>query len=98
MGEPALQDASHAAQGEVPELSVSFDKLQAIIAEQLAVEPEQVTMDAEFEADLEADSLDLVELIMRLEEEFGIRITDEEAEKIKKVGDAVALIEERSES
>ncbi len=71
-----------------------YERLQTIVADQLGVEPERVTPDAEFEADLNADSLDLVELIMTLEEEFGIEISDEEAERIRKVSDAVEYIEE----
>jgi len=66
------------------------------IVEQLNVEPEQVTPEASFEDDLGADSLDLVELIMALEEEFGISIPDEDAEKIKTVGDAVAYIRDNT--
>lgn len=66
------------------------------IVEQLNVEPEQVTPEASFEDDLGADSLDLVELIMALEEEFGISIPDEDAEKIKTVADAVAYIRDNT--
>jgi acyl carrier protein len=79
-------------------LSATFDRVQAIIAEQLGVEPEKITPDAEFVADLNADSLDLVELIMSLEEEFSIEISDEEAEKIVKVSDAMEFIEEQGAS
>jgi acyl carrier protein len=75
-------------------LASTFERVQSIVAEQLTVEIAQVVPDAEFEADLNADSLDLVELIMSLEEEFGIEISDEEAEKIRKVSDAVDYIEE----
>ena len=73
----------------------TFERVQAIVAEQLGVEPEKVVPDAEFVADLNADSLDLVELIMSLEEEFGIEISDEEAEKIVKVSDAMEFIEDQ---
>ena len=73
----------------------TFERVQAIVAEQLGVEPEKVGPDAEFVADLNADSLDLVELIMSLEEEFGIEISDEEAEKIVKVSDAMEFIEDQ---
>lgn len=61
----------------------------------LGVEPERVTPEARFREDLEADSLDLVELIMEFEEQFGGTISDEEAQKIRTVGDAVAYIEKR---
>ncbi len=75
-------------------MSATFDKLQAIVAEQLGVDAEKVTPDAEFVQDLNADSLDLVELIMSLEEEFGVEISDEDAEKIVKVSDAMEYIQE----
>jgi len=75
-------------------LSATFDKLQAIVAEQLGVDLEKVTPDAEFVQDLNADSLDLVELIMSLEEEFGVEISDEDAEKIVKVSDAMEFIQD----
>ncbi|NCU27031.1 acyl carrier protein, partial [Candidatus Nomurabacteria bacterium] len=58
------------------------------------VEPDQVTMDANFIDDLNADSLDIVELVMAMEQEFGISIPDDEAERIKTVGDAVNFIKE----
>ncbi|HEX9547697.1 MAG TPA: acyl carrier protein, partial [Acidimicrobiales bacterium] len=63
----------------------SYEKFKGIIAEQLGVEPEQVTPDASFVDDLNADSLDLVELIMAFEEEYGMEIPDEDAEKIQTV-------------
>ena len=75
---------------EVPE------KIKAIIAEQLGVKPEEVTPQASFIEDLGADSLDTVELVMALEEEFGCEIPDEDAEKMATVGDAVKYIEEKS--
>lgn len=81
-------------QGEVLGLSATFDRVQAIIAEQLGVDAEKVTPDAEFVQDLNADSLDLVELIMSLEEEFGVEISDEDAERIVKVSDAMEYIDE----
>src|SRR5574341_1087799 len=68
-------------------------KVKDIIVEQLGVDPEQVTPEASFVDDLGADSLDTVELVMALEEEFNLEIPDEEAEKIATVGDAIAYIE-----
>jgi acyl carrier protein len=71
------------------------DKVKSIIAEQLGVKQEEVTPEASFIDDLGADSLDTVELVMALEEEFGIEIPDEDAEKITTVGDAVKYIDEK---
>jgi acyl carrier protein len=68
--------------------------LRRIISEQLGVDESQVTPNASFEEDLNADSLDLVELIMSLEEEFHIEISEEDAEKIRTVGDAAEYIRE----
>jgi len=73
------------------------EKVKSIIVEQLGVDEEEVTNDASFVEDLNADSLDLVELIMSLEEEFGMEISDEDAEKIQKVQDAVDFIEEHQQ-
>jgi len=72
-----------------------LQRVQEVVANELGVDLEKVTPDAEFVDDLNADSLDLVELIMKLEEEFDVTISDEEAEKIVKVSDAVDFIEER---
>ena len=72
------------------------EKVRNIIAEQLGVKPEEVTPEAKFIEDLGADSLDTVELVMALEEEFGIEIPDEEAEKLVTVGDATRYIEEKA--
>lgn len=69
------------------------DKVREVIVDQLNVEEGDVVESASFIDDLGADSLDIVELVMALEEEFGISIPDEEAENIKTVGDAVAYIE-----
>ena len=71
-----------------------FDKVKDIIVDQLGVDKEKVTMEASFRDDLEADSLDLVELIMAFEEEFGGEISDEEAQKITTVGQAVTYLDE----
>jgi acyl carrier protein len=71
------------------------EKVKAIIAEQLGVKQEEVTPTASFIDDLGADSLDTVELVMALEEEFGVEIPDEDAEKITTVGDAIKYIDEK---
>jgi acyl carrier protein len=75
----------------------TYERLKKIIVEQLGVDEEEVTAQASFVEDLNADSLDLVELIMSLEEEFGMEISDEDAEKIQKVQDAVDFIEEHQQ-
>jgi acyl carrier protein len=71
-------------------------KVKSIIAEQLGVKIEEVTDSASFVDDLGADSLDTVELVMALEEEFGIEIPDEDAEKMTNVGQAVRYVEEKA--
>lgn len=76
-------------------MSDVFERVKKIIVELLGVDPDKVTMEASFRDDLEADSLDLVELIMAFEEEFGGEISDEEAKQITTVGEAVKYIEER---
>ena len=73
-----------------------FDKVKEIIVDQLGVDEEEVTSEASFIDDLGADSLDIVELIMALEEEFGLEIPDDEAEKISTVNDAVEYIRENA--
>ncbi len=72
---------------------ISFEEFKNIIVERLGCEPEQVTMDASFQEDLNADSLDLVELIYAFEENTGLEIPDEDAEKITRVKEAVDYIE-----
>ena len=74
-------------------MAVDFEKVKAIIKDKLSLDTAEITKESTF-ADLGADSLDIVELIMALEEEFGIEIPDEEAEKIKTVGDAVKYIDD----
>jgi acyl carrier protein len=76
----------------------AFEKVKAIIVEQLGVSPDKVTMEARFREDLEADSLDLVELIMAFEDEFGGEISDDEAQQIKSVGEAVKYLKARMEA
>lgn len=71
----------------------TYERVRAIIIDQLGVDAEEVTMEANFRDDLEADSLDLVELIMAFEEEFGGEINDEDAQKILSVGDAVRYLD-----
>ena len=75
----------------------TYERLKKIIVEQLGVDEEEVQPQASFVEDLNADSLDLVELIMSLEEEFGMEISDEDAERIQKVSDAVEYIEEHQQ-
>ena len=77
-------------------MEVSQDKIKQIIADQLGVKKDEVTDNAKFVDDLGADSLDTVELVMALEEEFGIEIPDEEAEKLVTVGDALRYIDEKA--
>jgi len=74
----------------------ALEKVTEIIVEQLGVKPEEVTPEASFVDDLGADSLDTVELVMAFEEEFGVEIPDEDAEKIQTVGDAVKYIDEKA--
>lgn len=69
-----------------------FEQVKAIIVDKLGVDPAKVTPQARFREELEADSLDLVELIMEFEEKFGGEISDEEAQKITTVGDAVSYL------
>ena len=75
----------------------TYERLKRIVVEQLGVDEEDVKPEASFVDDLNADSLDLVELIMSLEEEFGAEISDEDAENIRTVQDAVDYIEEHGD-
>jgi len=70
--------------------------IKDILVDTLGVDEDKVTEEARFQEDLETDSLDLVELVMTMEEKFGLKITDEEAAEIKTVGDAVDFVEQRS--
>lgn len=74
-----------------------FEKIRAIIMEQLSVDESLVTLDTNLMKDLEADSLDAVEIIMAIEEEYEIEIPDEEAEKFQVIGDIVKYVEEKTE-
>jgi acyl carrier protein len=74
-------------------VATTLERVQGIVTERLGVEPDQVVESAEFIGDLNADSLDLVEVIMAMEQEFDLEIKDEDAEKIRTVGDAVNYIE-----
>jgi acyl carrier protein len=75
-----------------------FEKLKGIIVEQLGVKESEITLDAHFADDLGADSLDIVEMIMAVEEEFNIQVSDDEAEGLEKVSDVVRFIEEHKET
>ena len=72
-----------------------FEKIQSILSEQLDVEKDIVTLEANIQEDLGADSLDVVDLLMTLEDEYDVEVPDEDIEKIKTVGDLVRYIEER---
>ena len=77
-------------------MAIEFDKIKKTIAEQLGVDESEITPESHFIDDLGADSLDTVELVMQLEEEYGIEIPDEDAEKLQTVGDVVKYIEGHS--
>ncbi|MAD51500.1 MAG: acyl carrier protein [Candidatus Marinimicrobia bacterium] len=77
-------------------MSTTLDKVKEVVMDKLGVEEGKITEDAHFMDDLGADSLDTVELIMQLEEEFGIEIPDEDAENITTVGKAVGYIDSKS--
>jgi acyl carrier protein len=73
-----------------------FTAVKEILVDTLGVDEDRVTLEARFQEDLETDSLDLVELVMTMEEKFGIKIADEEAQQIKTVADAVDFVEARA--
>ena len=81
----------------MPKMSSVADKVKKIVVEQLGVSEDQVTPEAKFIEDLGADSLDQVELVMALEEEFGSDIPDEDAEQLPAVGDAIKYVESKSQ-
>ena len=72
-----------------------FDQLKEMLVDQLGVDEADITMEASFQDDLDADSLDLVEVIMEMEDRFSVKISDEEAEQIRTVGQAVDFVAER---
>ncbi len=74
----------------------ALERVREILVEQLGVDENQVTEEASFQGDLDADSLDLVELIMELEDQFGLKISDEDAQKIETVGQAVDYVTSHS--
>lgn len=73
-----------------------FETVKSVVAEQLGVDESEITMESSFNDDLEADSLDIVELMMALEDEFKIEISDDDAGKISTIGDVVEYIKERA--
>ncbi len=79
-------------------MATTLERLQGIVSERLGVDADQVVDSAEFIGDLNADSLDLVEVIMAMEQEFDLEIKDEDAENIRTVGDAVKYIDEHKPS
>ncbi|CAN5640765.1 acyl carrier protein [soil metagenome] len=75
-------------------MASTFERVRGIIAERLGADEDKINIESEFISDLNADSLDLVEVIMALEQEFDVEIKDDEAEQIRSVGDAVRFIDE----
>jgi acyl carrier protein len=94
---PSHQDARAVAHGgEDRGVATTFERVRAIVADRLGVDEDKVTMESEFIGDLNADSLDLVEVIMAMEQEFDLEIKDEDAENIRTMADAVQYIDEHS--
>ena len=95
MGQPIPDYLKETNMTDTPDTADTLGQVKGIIVELLGADPEKVTPEARFREDLEADSLDLVELIMAFEEKFGGEISDEDAQKITTVGEAVAYLEPR---
>jgi acyl carrier protein len=93
---PGRRSSERRVGGERMERDKVLDEIRAIIVEQLGVEPTEVREEATFQEDLNADSLDLVELIMEMEDRFKLKISDEDAEGIATVGDAVDYVVARA--
>ena len=74
----------------------TFEKIRALLAEQLDIDPEKIEMDSDIMTDFEADSLDVVDMVMTLEDEFGVEVPDEQIENFHTVGDVVRYVEENS--
>lgn len=74
----------------------TFERIRELLAEQLEIEPEKITMESDILEDFEADSLDVVDMVMGLEDEFGVEVPDEAVETFRAVGDVVRYVEENS--
>ena len=85
----------YTTKGEVTELATVLERVSKVIVDLLGVDESEVKLEASFREDLGADSLDVVELVMELEDEFDMEISDEDAEKISTIGDAIAYIESK---
>ena len=75
----------------------TFKKIRSLLAEQLSIEPERITLESDIMNDFEADSLDIVDMVMTLEDEFGIEVPDEAIEKMRTVGDVVQFVDSAKE-